>query len=624
MAKSYIDNEDLRGSRREPERCKFDLGEYVLLQMALLFMTKNVSANHRLRSKVLEFLEQVDDMQYGDNHDLCWRISLARGIGRATLLQGAKNLPAVEHRVLENTDWADYHANFFEAYRNDTGHAAEGVVVGNELSNDDVAYVDSYVSTRLRFAYLWESRGFMREMADRIDSGDMGEVSIFNDRVLAKMEKIVQTGRQARALSAQETQDFSTGDSSFEAAIRATHAARNKPQSTVKTGIAYLNEMLGGGYEGSRTYVHFGRSGDWKSGILCSAAFWACDPRFNPRYETKDPTKKPCVIFLTMENDLFETIERMISFSLGSHVDLRGADPDQIVRMMEGAFSSETCKFIFKYRQSNSITTADLEAMIHDEYLKGNEVVMIVQDYIKRIKSVQTYRDQRHLELGAVVDELSGIAKRYNIPCVTGMQLNRDAYLKFDAAIKSGKTDAVKELGASNVGESINVFENADCVIFQGRVNSEALGGRLFLTMRRAKMRGKRKASLDYFAQPFALDDDGDVNEMKLCEDSHLPQKQWRGLKDMSDGLTKMYDANADDGAPMQSSEERRQSRTAGLVGGKGGRGGSSGGKRNNAPPQRRDNPPPRNYPSEAGPAKVEYIPGHDEELEDDQGFQGL
>ena len=77
--------------------------------------------------------------------------------------------------------------------------------------------------------------------------------------------------------------------------------------------------------------------------------------------------------------------------------------------MMERAFSSETCRFVFKYRPSRSITTMDMEAMIHDEYMKGNEVIMIVQDYIKRIKPMEMYKDARHLELGAVVDEFSSM-----------------------------------------------------------------------------------------------------------------------------------------------------------------------------------------------------------------------
>ena len=595
MAKSYIDNADDPRKNGEQDPCKFDISEYILVLIAVAFLTKNTNATHRFRSKLLEFLETVDEMQFGDNQDLVWRVALARGIGRAILKSGARTLPAIEHRVLEDTEWADYHASFFDAYAHDTGHPAEGYIVENELSDEEIMYVDNYVSTRLQFSYLWKAKPYFREIADRIDAGDMGDIAVFNGNVLKMAESLVQKGRHAKATTAQEGQDFATGNSSFEAAIRSAHAARNKPQSTVKTGIKLMNEMLGGGYEGSRVYVHFGRSGDWKSGWLCNAAFWACDPKLNPSYETKDPTRKPCVLFLTMENDLFETIERMLSFGIGSDVDLRGSDVDDIVRAMGNAFSSESCQFVFKYRQSRSCSVADVEAMIHDLYMQGLEVVMIVQDYIKRLKSIEQHKDARHLELGSIVDEMSGVAKRYNIPIVTGMQLNRGAYEKFETAIGKGDMDAVKKLGASDAGESINVYENADCVIFQGRIQPEWYDG-MMLTVRRGKMRGKRPSGMDFFAQPFAKNANGDVNEMRLVEDELLAKCY--GTVNVGDNMAREYDANADAGGTSR--ETRGASRSAKVLNGNGG------GRRGDTGPKKR-NPAP--VKEDSGHAYVEHVP---------------
>ena len=565
--KSYIDNANDPRAVRQPDTFRFPIGEYELVQMALLFLSNNTQASYRLRNKVLEFLEKLDPDHYGDNQDILWRISLAKGIGKAVIKGGAKVLPAIEARVLEDTEWVDYHASFFDSYRNDVGHSAGGVIVGNELADEDIAFVDNFVSTRLRFSHLWTARDTLREIADRIDADDLGDISVFNENTGIVMERLVNKMRHSRVLLSQESMDFMTGDNSFEAAIRATIASRNKPQSVVKTGVGMFNEMIGGGYEGSRVYVHFGRSGDWKSGWLCSAAFWAADARFNPEFVTKDPTRKPCVLFVTMENDLFDTIERMVSFALGSDTDLRGCDADQVVRLLEESFSSETCRFVFKYRQSRSITTGDLDTMIHDEYLRGNEVVMVVQDYIKRIKPMELTKDARHLELGNVVDDLSGLAKKHNIPVVTGMQLNRGAYEKFESAIERNDFEAIKKFGASDVGESINVYENADVVIFQGRVAMESTNS-LWLTMRRAKMRGKRTVGLDFMNQPFDRDDNGDINEMRLCEDADGPKSKWKGVKAIVDSLPRDYNADNPGTPPPQQTDrsDRRQSRSGSLA----------------------------------------------------------
>jgi hypothetical protein len=566
MVQSYTEE----GQRRHPEEqsTKVDLSDYCLTLIALLFLSRNARITHRIRAKALEFLEGIDDSLYQENTDLLWRLALARGVARAVMRQNAQALTAVEHRVLEDTTWCEWHAAFFQAYRSDSGHAVEGELLANELSDELVAFVDEYISTRLRFVYLWRARPFLRDVADRIAAVDMGDIPQFNEDVLVGLERIVQQGRKAKALGAQGSHDFRTGDNSFEAAIRLAHAARNRPQSVVQTGVRLLNDMLGGGYEGGRVYVHFGRSGDWKSGLLVSVAMWACDPRFNPAYTTSDPTRKPCVIYLSQENDMVETIERMVSYALGSDVDLGEVDVDELVRAMEDALSSEVCDFVFKYRASRSITTADMEAMILDEYIEGREVVMFVQDYIKRAKPVEQFRDQRHLELGAIVDEESTIAKHYGIPFVTAQQLTRESYAKMEAAVKAGRTDGVRELGASQASESIMVFENCDVAIFQARVEVESLEGRSFLTLRRGKMRGKRKGGTEFCAQPFELDADGDTNEMRLAEDAHLPIAQIRGMKDLGDGLAAAYDPNAPAGEEAQrSSTERRAARGAQLVG---------------------------------------------------------
>ena len=573
--KSYIDNAsgEQAPRNRTKEEVKIPIGEYELVLMSLVFLTSNQNASFRLKQKVFDFVSRLDPELYVDNQDVSWRIALTRSLGTAVMKNGARALPAIESRVYEDTDWADFHGSFFEAYRENLGHPAGGVVIENELSDEDIQFIDNFVSTRLRYIHLWGSRNILREIADRIDAEDMGDISEFNDNVAAVLERLVSRMRNSKTLLTQESMDFTTGDNSFTEAIRATVEARSKPQSVVRTGVAMFNEMIGGGYEGSRVYVHFGRSGDWKSGWLCSVAFWACDARFNPHYLTKDPTRKPAVLFLTMENDLFDTIERMTSFHLGSDFELRNADPETVIRALEEAFSSDTCNFIFKFRPSRSISTADIDGMIEEEYIRGNEVVLVVQDYIKRIKSVDTVgKDARHLELGSIVDEFSAIAKRRNIPVVTGMQMNRGAYEKLNSAVEKNDLEAIKKLGATDVGESINVYENADVVIFQSRVPIES-NNSLWLSQRRAKFRGRRISQLDFINQPFDRDSNGDINEMRLCEDAHFPNRRdWFGTKNISDTIAKEYDPDAamtsinDENIHGQDRNERRQSRSGSLV----------------------------------------------------------
>jgi hypothetical protein len=201
---------------------------------------------------------------------------------------------------------------------------------------------------------------------------------------------------------------------------------------------------------------------------------------------------------------------------------------------------------------------------------------------------------------------MSGVAKRYNIPIVTGMQLNRGAYEKFESAIQAGNMDGIKKLGAMDAGESINVYENADCVVFQARIQPDWYDG-MMLTIRRGKMRGKRPSNMDFFAQPFSKNDNGDVNEMRLVEDELLTKVY--GTVNVGDRMAQEYDANA--GATGTPPATRGTSRSAKVLQG--------GSKRGDTGPKKR-NPPP--IKEDSGYAYAEHIPDGDEPVP--TGIEGL
>jgi hypothetical protein len=116
-------------------------------------------------------------------------------------------------------------------------------------------------------------------------------------------------------------------------------------------------------------------------------------------------------------------------------------------------------------------------------------------------------------------------------------------------------------------------------------------------------MRGKRKTGLDFFAQPYDRDADGDINEMKLVEDAHLPIKQCSGVRDLTEGVSKEYDANApqDGGTPPPaggvSKEERNVKRSGAVLA-------TSKNRSRNSPPTQRSKP---SVPEDSGEATMEY-----------------
>jgi len=78
----------------------------------------------------------------------------------------------------------------------------------------------------------------------------------------------------------------------------------------------------------------------------------------------------------------------MISFTLGDEFNLdENTDREYVKRVLFKKFvENSSAELILKYRPTQSISTADIDDMIQELYMEGLEVVMVVHDYIKRIK----------------------------------------------------------------------------------------------------------------------------------------------------------------------------------------------------------------------------------------------
>ena len=101
----------------------------------------------------------------------------------------------------------------------------------------------------------------------------------------------------------------------------------------------------------------------------------------------------------------------------------------------------------------------DLCPILEDE---GYEVIALIQDHVKRIRSIGKYSDLR-IELGEVVNEFKNFAIEKDIPVISVSHLNRDAAKVIESGEQSGKRqDTTKLLGKSNVGESFLMLDNLD------------------------------------------------------------------------------------------------------------------------------------------------------------------
>ena len=188
--------------------------------------------------------------------------------------------------------------------------------------------------------------------------------------------------------------------------------------------------------------------------------------KYNKNIKTKDPTKRPCVVVLTMENRITETISRLFNMSIRNNRKMAEFTVEDVMKQMrdEGKLvinDKDPIDIVIKFKPAKSVDTSYLYELTEDLEDMGLECICFIQDYIGRIRSTERNSDTR-LEYGAIVDEFKIFASIKQIPVVTASQLNRDASKHIDDGRKQNKTDLVRMLGRSNISESILILNNTD------------------------------------------------------------------------------------------------------------------------------------------------------------------
>lgn len=243
-----------------------------------------------------------------------------------------------------------------------------------------------------------------------------------------------------------------------------------KISDQILTGVQAFNTLIGGGLERERCYVLTGGAGVGKS-MMC-LNFMLQILEFNKNIKTIDPTKKPCIAYITQENSVFETMIRMLSI-LGCKNPTRTSKSEinQLLGKMLNGDNEPDFEIVIDYLEPGKYTTEILYDYYDNLYQEGYEIVVLIQDHIKKIMS-NKYRGKGdlRLELGEVINEFKAFAVLRKCVVLTISHLNRTAETKMNDAINRGHDDPLKEVGRDAMGESYLIIDNADLCLFMHKM----------------------------------------------------------------------------------------------------------------------------------------------------------
>jgi len=394
--------------------------------------------------------------------------------------------------------------------------ATHGIKEAGDLNNYEVEWLNELIRSKLAAAHVIKYKHKLLDIINKIDACDISEMNQY----VTEFEGVINEAQnEIRSVKMKSSGDmrFSLDEAVMKDVVYQVHSELMCPANKLMCGLAGLNEMTAGGFEAGRTYMFFGLPGEGKSATLLDLAYQI--KLYNKGYKTKDPTKRPCVLFLTMENTVRETIERLFSMAVTDEL-MTNYTQEEVYEMLrtKGSLSLSDFNPIdieIVYVPGDSVDTSYLYTLVDELSYQGKEVICLIQDYVKRIKAANNSYGDLRIELGNIVNEFKTFAAIMDVPVITASQLNRDAAGKVDD--KKGKTnsaDIVRMFGRQNIGESMLMLENIDCAFAIAVEYDE--NNHKHLGINRLKARFRSLSPIHCIHQPYQVG-----NDIKLVEDAY-------------------------------------------------------------------------------------------------------
>ena len=409
--------------------------------------------------------------------------------------------------------------NLIRTYLNDEYSNGLSVIdqVGfekNQLSSTECDFISNAVRIRVQTIAISMKKNEILDTLEKIDASSFSTSYYQLVETIRKQMTELITELQVADNDQGLMKEFAFSMKDAAALIDKIVKKAKRPASVLQTGIRQLNAILSPGFQSGRMYCFLGGSGKFKSGTLLNIAEQI--RRFNPQIPAYENGLRKCILFITLENSIEETVERIYDMYCEPNGNIRDDDTQQVIDALRNNggydFTATSGIDIFmKYAGNLEINTGEIHVYMKELREKGYMPICIILDYIKRIDSVHNSNGDERVRMSFVAKELKAIAQYYEIPLITAMQLNREGNSIIDAAMRESKQDVARFVGSSSIGNAWDIIEDSDWVCL---INPEIQisTGQKFLTFKRLKIRVKSEATdsggnvIDYFNHPFEID----------------------------------------------------------------------------------------------------------------------
>lgn len=413
------------------------------------------------------------------------------------------------HRLLSFYEKNVYKISLILEIMKDEGEDDEIINIIEQLNREPTIKTQSEVirlckvlSDYVKWAKMIQKKDSFLAVLDMIDSEDESNIKETVDAMYKLSTEMISA---YNVINISETSNtFDTSDKDAMKTVIAQAKDARDPDRVILTGIRGLNSLLSPGYLSGHLYVYQGLPGNYKSGMLLKGHVDTL--KYNHHLKNALNGKTGISIYISMENTMSQTVRRLWSLLYPS-ADMSMFSVDEIMEMMDQALTENGMRSVVLYYGYREKSTADIANIIRSYNTDETEVVALFFDYIKRVRPARTdaaATASEKTELNAIMNEFKLIAAQFNIPIITGHQLNREAAKMVDDVVRNGgynKTDSA--LSRSHTGSAWEIMEVADFVAIINIENSSETKMIVIKAVKQRDLDGQTDSNITAIRHPF-------------------------------------------------------------------------------------------------------------------------
>lgn len=371
--------------------------------------------------------------------------------------------------------------------------------INKELTNEEVIYIERQISGFLDNGVFDAHLDRLKDLCIDYLAADFRKRNTVMDDVKVEVFDLVAEFRRNEAATASASTRFRL--SRMNESVEEIHKYLKNPSNMLITGMKGFNEILGGGFQKTRLYCLFSLAGEGKTVSMVNLLYQVW--KYNKGYKTKDPTRKPCIILLTMENLVVEYVNSLFHvITQGKSIRECDSAEEVLQEFKERKFEymgDNDIEIVIDYKPVHSKDTRYMYEIVEELEDEGFETIAFFMDYLARIRPNE-YTKDNYTDLGNASNDFKTFAILKDIPVITASQLNRDAAKLVDESRGVNKIDIVRSLGRANIGDSINIDRNLDCSIML--LPETKSDGSRYMGFQLTKARYELQSQLRVFFQP--------------------------------------------------------------------------------------------------------------------------